>query len=106
VAAIEDQEAHKRRRILQDALEMDKDADSDEDEDAGGANGDTKYVAGFSSPPTLCATSNVPALRRTAETPTGKARVAVMVTRTRTVMMTRTMTMRTRPQSCSENSRR
>jgi protein CWC15 len=51
VGAIEDQEAHKRRRILQEALEMDKDADSDEDEDAGGTNGDTKYVAGFPPSP-------------------------------------------------------
>ncbi|KAH9994299.1 Pre-mRNA-splicing factor Cwf15/Cwc15 [Russula vinacea] len=34
VAAIEDAEANKRRKVLQEALEMDKDADSDEDEDA------------------------------------------------------------------------
>ncbi|KAH9976276.1 Pre-mRNA-splicing factor Cwf15/Cwc15 [Lactifluus volemus] len=40
-AAIEDGEANKRRKVLQDALEMDRDADSDEDEDVGGPNGDT-----------------------------------------------------------------
>ncbi|KAH9971774.1 Pre-mRNA-splicing factor Cwf15/Cwc15 [Russula compacta] len=37
LAAIEgDDEANKRRKVLQEALEMDKDADSDEDEDADG----------------------------------------------------------------------
>ncbi|KAH9956414.1 Pre-mRNA-splicing factor Cwf15/Cwc15 [Russula dissimulans] len=36
VAAIEDEEANKRRKVLHDALEMDKDADSDEDEDGDG----------------------------------------------------------------------
>jgi protein CWC15 len=46
VALIEDEEANKRRKVLQEALEMDKDADSDEDEDADGSKGgDTKYVA-------------------------------------------------------------
>ncbi|KAN0109864.1 Pre-mRNA-splicing factor Cwf15/Cwc15 [Russula decolorans] len=47
VAAIEDEESKKRRKVLQDALEMDKDADSDDDADAdadspkgGDANGD------------------------------------------------------------------
>ncbi|KAI0253734.1 Pre-mRNA-splicing factor Cwf15/Cwc15 [Lactifluus subvellereus] len=40
-AAIEDEEASKRRKVLQEALEMDKDADSDEDEDADGPKGDT-----------------------------------------------------------------
>jgi protein CWC15 len=53
VAAIEDEETKKRRKVLQDALEMDKDADSDEDgegdadADADGPNGGekTKYVA-------------------------------------------------------------
>lgn len=39
-AALEDEEANKRRKVLQDALEMDKDADSDEgDGDGEGANG-------------------------------------------------------------------
>lgn len=48
VAAIEDGEANKRRKVLQDALEMDKDADSDEDgdDDADGPKGgEAKYVA-------------------------------------------------------------
>jgi protein CWC15 len=50
VAAIEDAEANKRRKVLQEALEMDKDADSDEDEDAdadadGPKGGDAKCVA-------------------------------------------------------------
>jgi len=40
-AAIEDEEVTKRRKVLQEALEMDKDADSDEDEDADGPKGDT-----------------------------------------------------------------
>jgi len=47
VPMIEDEESNKRRKVLQDALEMDKDADSDEDDDAdaddskgGEANGD------------------------------------------------------------------
>ena len=44
-AAIEDEEASKRRKVLQEALEMDKDADSDEDEVADGPKGDTKCVA-------------------------------------------------------------
>lgn len=34
MAVIEDAEANKRRKVLQEALEMDKDADSDEDDDA------------------------------------------------------------------------
>ena len=45
VAAIEDEESNKRRKVLQEALEMDKDADSDEDEDADGPKGDAKCVA-------------------------------------------------------------
>ena len=51
VAAIEDEESKKRRKVLQDALEMDKDADSDEDgdadtdADADGLKGEAKYVA-------------------------------------------------------------
>jgi protein CWC15 len=50
VAAIEDEESKKRRKVLQDALEMDKDADSDEDggDDAdvdGPKGGEAKYVA-------------------------------------------------------------
>ena len=52
VAAIEDEEANKRRKVLQEALEMDKDADSDEDEDEdadadadGPKGGDAKCVA-------------------------------------------------------------
>jgi hypothetical protein len=46
VAAIEDAESNKRRKVLQEALEMDKDADSDEDEDADGPKGgDAKCVA-------------------------------------------------------------
>ena len=43
-AAIEDGEANKRRKVLQEALEMDRDADSDEDEDVDGPKGDTKCV--------------------------------------------------------------
>lgn len=46
VAAIEDEETNKRRKVLQEALELDKDADGDEDEDADGPKGgDAKYVA-------------------------------------------------------------
>jgi len=49
VAAIEDEEANKRRKVLRDALEMDKDADSDEDgdgdSDEDASKGDTKCVA-------------------------------------------------------------
>jgi protein CWC15 len=48
VAAIEDEESKKRRKVLQDALEMDKDADSDDDADADADSpkgGDAKYVA-------------------------------------------------------------
>ena len=46
VAAIEDEESNKRRKVLQEALEMDKDADSDEDEDADGPKGgDAKCAA-------------------------------------------------------------
>ncbi|KAI0264168.1 Pre-mRNA-splicing factor Cwf15/Cwc15 [Gloeopeniophorella convolvens] len=37
LAAIEDGEANKRRKVLQEALEMDKDADSDEEEEAEGS---------------------------------------------------------------------
>jgi len=48
VAAIEDEEANKRRKVLQEALEMDKDADSDEDGDGDGnedsPKGDTNGV--------------------------------------------------------------
>ena len=49
VAAIEDEEVKKRRKVLQDALEMDKDADSDEDDDADadGPKREAKYVAHF-----------------------------------------------------------
>ncbi|KAN0132689.1 Pre-mRNA-splicing factor Cwf15/Cwc15 [Lactarius tabidus] len=40
LAALEDEETNKRRKVLQEALEMDKDADSDEgDGDGEGANG-------------------------------------------------------------------
>jgi len=47
--AIEDEGVKKRRKVLQDALEMDKDADSDEDDDAdadadGPKGGESKYV--------------------------------------------------------------
>jgi Cwf15/Cwc15 cell cycle control protein len=52
IAAIEDEEAKKRRKVLQEALEMDKDADSDDDgdgdddDDADGAKGgEAKCVA-------------------------------------------------------------
>jgi len=39
LAASEDEESKKRRKVLQEALEMDKDADSDEGDDGDGANG-------------------------------------------------------------------
>ena len=57
VAAIEGEEANKRRKLLQEALELDKDSDSDEDEAEDGAKdgakgGDVKCVARFAvSPP-------------------------------------------------------
>ena len=48
-AMIEDEEANKRRKVLQEALELDKDADSDEDEDEDkdkdGPKEDAKCVA-------------------------------------------------------------
>ena len=44
-AAIEDEESNKRRKVLQEALEMDKDADSDEDDEADGPKGDSKCVS-------------------------------------------------------------
>jgi hypothetical protein len=52
VAAIEGEEANKRRKLLQEALELDKDSDSDEDEGEDGAKngaqgGDVKCVARF-----------------------------------------------------------
>ena len=49
-AASEDEEAKKRRKVLQEALEMDKDADSDEGDGDGdgvnGSKGDTKCAMG------------------------------------------------------------
>jgi Cwf15/Cwc15 cell cycle control protein len=52
VAAIEGEEANKRRKLLQEALELDKDSDSDEDEGEDGTKdgakgGDVKCVARF-----------------------------------------------------------
>jgi hypothetical protein len=49
VAAIEDEESNKRRKLLQEALELDKDSDSDEDENEDGpANGgNARCVAHF-----------------------------------------------------------
>jgi protein CWC15 len=48
LAALEDEETNKRRKVLQEALEMDKDADSDEGdgdgEGANGSNGNAKCV--------------------------------------------------------------
>jgi protein CWC15 len=48
LAALEDEETNKRRKVLQEALEMDKDADSDEDdgdgEGANRSNGNAKCV--------------------------------------------------------------
>ncbi|KAI9441774.1 Cwf15/Cwc15 cell cycle control protein [Lactarius indigo] len=41
-AASEDEEAKKRRKVLQEALEMDKDADSDEGDDDGDGANDSK----------------------------------------------------------------
>jgi protein CWC15 len=56
VAAIEGEEANKRRKLLQEALELDKDSDSDEDEAEdeakdGTKGGDGKCVARFSISP-------------------------------------------------------
>ena len=45
VAAIEDEDANKRRKVLQEALELDKDADSDEDSDGDDPKGDARCVA-------------------------------------------------------------
>lgn len=48
VPAIEGEEANKRRKLLQEALELDKDSDSDEDGAKDGAkDGDVKCVARF-----------------------------------------------------------
>jgi protein CWC15 len=73
VAAIEDAEVKKRRKVLQDALEMDKDADSDEDDDAdadadGPKGGESKYVAhsrfSFSSPMALIVPGYTPIIEQ------------------------------------------
>ncbi len=63
VGAIEDVEVKKRRKVLQEALEMDKDADSDDDGDGdddtdGAKGGEAKCVAHcvffFHHPVMLC----------------------------------------------------
>jgi protein CWC15 len=64
VAAIEDEETKKRRKVLQEALEMDKDADSDEDDDAdadGPKGGEAKYVvhSGFIFSSSSCTYCNI-----------------------------------------------
>jgi len=45
VAAIEDEDANKRRKVLQEALELDKDADSDGDSDGDDPKRNAKCVA-------------------------------------------------------------
>jgi len=108
VAAIEDEEANKRRKVLQEALEMDKDADSDEDDgeddDADGPKGgDAKCVTHcvFFSLSRL--SKNTP--HRTVE-PTARTAKTVMVTMRRRGMKAKTRMTRTRRQSYSGSSRR
>ena len=47
MAAIEDEDANKRRKVLQEALELDKDADSDDDEDGEDPKGNAGCVGAF-----------------------------------------------------------
>ena len=121
VAAIEDEESKKRRKVLQDALEMDKDADSDEDDDAdadmdvdGPKGGETKYVACSVSLFFLQIAAYAYVLgysHRTAETmpravKMGMMMVRVVRVRLRMRMRMRTRMKRTRQRSCSGNWRR
>jgi hypothetical protein len=118
VAAIEDEEANKRRKLLQEALELDKDSDSDEDENEnedGPANGgNATCVALFTVSPfgNLCSS----VVLKTAQTKMGQTKVAVVVVavamvilptmmKMRTTRMMKTMKMTT-PQSCFGSSRR
>jgi hypothetical protein len=119
VAAIEDEETNKRRKVLQEALEMDKDAYSDDDDDADGpTEGEAKCVTHRVFFSILHRTYVYVFLntRRTAEAMPRKAKTAVMVPGAMVPMVvtmtwrrkrTRTRTMRmTTPQSCSGSSRR
>ena len=97
-AALEDEEANKRRKVLQEALEMDKDADSDEGDGEGESegtnnlNGNAKCVMEY--PCVLVLTPST-----TAETVVGE-KMAVMTT------MTTTMTKRTTLRNYFVSSRR
>jgi len=115
-AAIEDEEVKKRRKVLQEALEMDKDADSDkdgdgDDDDADGPKGvgEAKYVANISSLlffffPFFTPIALVLSPYRTVESIARMLMVAVMRQRRK---RTRTrMTKRTRRPSCSGSWRR
>ena len=113
--AIEDEEVKKRRKVLQEALEMDKDADSDEDgdgddDDADGLKGvgEAKYVANISSLfffiPFFTPIALVLSPHRTVENIARMLMVAVMRQRQRR-KRTR-MTKRTRRPSCSGSWRR
>jgi hypothetical protein len=112
-AMIEDEEANKRRKVLQEALELDKDADSDEDEDEDkdkdGPKEDAKCVArgGLSSCSNL-PSSPPPKKKKTAETNTREAKVVAMMTMARATMRMTTRMTRTRTtlQSYFGSSRR
>lgn len=110
VAAIEDEETNKRRKVLQEALEMDKDADSDEDDDAeadGPKGGEAKYVAHSAFPPPPIATYVSGYSHRTVETTPRVVKMVVVMVMVRMRMRTRTRMMkRTRQQSCSGSWRR
>lgn len=43
--AVEDEEANKRRKFLQEALEMDKDDDEGDEEEKDGDDGDERYAS-------------------------------------------------------------
>jgi protein CWC15 len=49
--ATEDDEANKRRKLLQEALEMDKDDEEDEEEEKNDEDGDERYVPEIIRPP-------------------------------------------------------
>ena len=118
-AAIEDEEVKKRRKVLQEALEMDKDADSDEDgdgddDDADGPKGvgEAKYVANISSLffffifPFFTPIALVLSPHRTVESMARMLMVAVMRQRQRRKRTRTRMTKRTRRPSCSGSWRR
>lgn len=44
IPVVEDDEANKRRKLLQEALEMDKDDDEDDEEEKNGDDGDERHA--------------------------------------------------------------